>query len=309
MSCVWWALLPLPGTPDALATGFPFLPLPDLALERSAQAGRRLLLPRHVIVSCGSAVSAAPTATARRVTAHRGPALRAASVSAARPGILRDNLDRARVDEPLERRMLEVVRGYLSAPSGTEMQRLPARQGDAQGLPGLVGDGRHRRLLLDARYLPTLAGVGFAGLWLSCFDLAAAALCACAALFCFWPRSFDLGDLSPTGFLHPTAEAVCRTIAGAPAKGKRNGNAGGDVGLRHELLDGSDLLRLQVEVVDAQVLRHVGGGRRPRERRHADLEREAEDHLRHGAAGPRRDLVYTRVPQHFPVGRQHREAR
>jgi len=46
-------------------------------------------------------------------------------------------------------------------------------------------------------YLPTLAGVGFAGLWLSCFDLAAAALCACAALFCFWPRSFDLGDLSP----------------------------------------------------------------------------------------------------------------
>src|SRR2546426_11486808 len=151
MSCVWWALLPLPGTPDALATGFPFLPLPDLALERSAQAGRRLLLRRHVIVSCGSAVSAAPTATACRVTAHRGPALRAASLSAARPGILGDDLDRARVDEPLERRMLEVVRGYLSALSGTQMQRLPARQGDAQRLPGLVGDGRHRGLLLGAR--------------------------------------------------------------------------------------------------------------------------------------------------------------
>src|SRR5207249_4131369 len=117
-------------------------------------AGRRLLLPllpRHVIVSCGSAVSAAPSATARRVPAHRGPPLRAASVSPARPGILRDDLDRARVDEPLERRMLEVVRGYLPALSWTQMQRLPTRQGDAQGLSGLVGDGRHRGLLLDAR--------------------------------------------------------------------------------------------------------------------------------------------------------------
>src|SRR5438094_744682 len=173
MSCVWWALLPLPGAPDALAAGFPFLPLPDLALERSAQAGRRLLLPLlpcHVVVSCGSAVSAAPSATARRVPAHRGPPLRAASVSAARSSI-------ARVDEPLERRMLEVVRGYLSALSRTQMQRLPARQGDAQGLSGLVGDGRHRGLLLDAR-LPS--------------DL---------------QRSRLRQALVAHGFLHPTAEA------------------------------------------------------------------------------------------------------
>jgi len=47
-------------------------------------------------------------------------------------------------------------------------------------------------------YLPTFAG-GLAWLWLSCFDFAAVALCAVAALFCFWPRSFDLGDLSPMG--------------------------------------------------------------------------------------------------------------
>ena len=67
-----------------------------------------------MIVSCGSAVSAAPTATARRVPAHRGPALRAASVSAARPGILRDDLDRARVDEPLGCGVSS--QGHLKAP-------------------------------------------------------------------------------------------------------------------------------------------------------------------------------------------------
>jgi NADPH:quinone reductase-like Zn-dependent oxidoreductase len=44
------ALLPLPGTADALPTGFAFLPLAHLALQRSSQAGR-LLLPWHVILS------------------------------------------------------------------------------------------------------------------------------------------------------------------------------------------------------------------------------------------------------------------
>jgi len=43
------ALLPFPAAPDALATRFALLPLADLPLEGSAQPGRRLLLPRHVI--------------------------------------------------------------------------------------------------------------------------------------------------------------------------------------------------------------------------------------------------------------------
>ena len=52
-----------------------------------------------------------------------------------------------------------------------------------------------------------------ARLWLSCFDLAWAALSALAAFFCFWSRSFDLGDLSPTC-------ASGHTIALAPSEGK-----------------------------------------------------------------------------------------
>ena len=47
-----------------------------------------------------------------------------------------------------------------------------------------------------AYFLP-FAGVSLLWLWLSCFDFAPAALSAFAALFCFWLRSFDLGDLSP----------------------------------------------------------------------------------------------------------------
>src|SRR5437870_1383162 len=38
---------------------------------------------------------------------------------------------------------------------------------------------------------------GFGWLWLSCLDFAAATPSALAASFCFWPRCFDLGDLSP----------------------------------------------------------------------------------------------------------------
>src|SRR5436309_10310429 len=237
----------------------------------------------------GSAVPAAPTAAARRLAAHRGSAVLDVSPSSARPRILRDDLDRARVDQLPERRVLEVVRGYLSALPGAQMQRLPAGQRDAQGLRGLVGDGCHRGSFSTRAYLPTFAG-GLAWLWLSCFDFAAAALCAVAVLFCFWPRSFDLGDLSPMGasIRRPTPSA--RTIAVAPPKGKRSGSAmPAEVSLSHELLDGSHLARLELEVVDAQVLGHVRSRRRSGERRHAGLEREAEDHLRHGPAGPRGD--------------------
>src|SRR5262249_20749085 len=41
------ALPTLPGTTDALPTGFAFLPLPHLALQGSAQPGGRLLLSFH----------------------------------------------------------------------------------------------------------------------------------------------------------------------------------------------------------------------------------------------------------------------
>src|SRR5438093_10262035 len=91
----------------------------------------------------GSAVPAAPTATTRRVGGCRTAAVRTASLSSGRPGILCEYLDRARVDELLEPRVVDVVRGYLSAFPGAQMQRFAARQGDAQRFPGLVGDGRH----------------------------------------------------------------------------------------------------------------------------------------------------------------------
>src|SRR5439155_8749293 len=95
----------------------------------------------------GSAVPAAPTSAAGRVAGRRGSAPRAASVSFDRPGFFPD-LDRARVDVLLERRVLDVVRGYLSALWRSEVQRLAAGQGNAQGLSGLVGDGRHGGFLL-----------------------------------------------------------------------------------------------------------------------------------------------------------------
>src|SRR5205823_14366903 len=145
----WAALLPLPAAPDPLVTGLAFLLLARLVLERSAQAGGLSLLLRH---GChhgplGSAVPAPPTVTSRRVGGCRTAAVRTASLCSGRPGILREYLDRARVDELLEPRVVDVVRGYLSAFPGAQMQRLAARQGDAQRLPGLVGDGRHGWLL------------------------------------------------------------------------------------------------------------------------------------------------------------------
>src|SRR5207237_7978089 len=85
----------------------------------------------------GSPVPAAPTSTAGRVAGRRGSAPHAASVSFDRPGFFPD-LDRARVDELLERRVSDVVRGYLSALSRSQVQRLAAGQGNAQGLYGLV---------------------------------------------------------------------------------------------------------------------------------------------------------------------------
>src|SRR5436190_6678540 len=105
------------------------------------------LPPRLLIRTLFSAVAAAPTATARRVGGCRTAAVRTASLCSGRPGILREYLDRARVDELLEPRVVDVVRGYLSAFPGAQMQRLAARQGDAQRFPGLVGDGRHGWLL------------------------------------------------------------------------------------------------------------------------------------------------------------------
>src|SRR5213593_1146906 len=103
----------------------------------------------------GSPVPAAPTSTAGRVAGRRGSAPHAASVSFDRPGFFPD-LDRARVDELLERRVFDVVRGYLSALSRSQVQRLAAGQGNAQGLYGLVGDGRHDSLCC----LALLANVG-----------------------------------------------------------------------------------------------------------------------------------------------------
>src|SRR5438093_3994385 len=50
----------------------------------------------------------------------------------------------------------DVVRGYLSALSRSQVQRLAAGQGNAQGLYGLVGDGRHDSLCS----LALLANVG-----------------------------------------------------------------------------------------------------------------------------------------------------
>src|SRR5262249_25722697 len=130
-----------------------------------------------------SAVTAAPTAAARRVAGHRGSVLRAASVSAGRPGILLEYLDCPRLDELLERRVLDVVRGYLSALSGAQMQRLAAGQRDAQGLVSLVGDGRHRGLLPISR---ATSSPSLESAWPGCgccFDFAAAALSAMAAVF------------------------------------------------------------------------------------------------------------------------------
>src|SRR5262247_4096253 len=46
----WAALLPLPAALDALVTGFAFLLLARLTLERSAQAGGLPLLLGHVVV-------------------------------------------------------------------------------------------------------------------------------------------------------------------------------------------------------------------------------------------------------------------
>src|SRR5436309_2784897 len=83
-----------------------------------------------------------PPSTAGRMAGRRGSAPRAASVAFDRPGFFPD-LDRARLDELLERGVLDVVRGYLSALSRSQVQRLAARQGNAQGLRCLVGDGRH----------------------------------------------------------------------------------------------------------------------------------------------------------------------
>ena len=60
-------------------------------------------------------------------------------------------------------------------------------------------------------YFLSFAGVCL--LWLSCFDFAPAARSACAALFCFWLRSFDLGDLSPM-------RASVPTMAVVPSRGK-----------------------------------------------------------------------------------------
>jgi hypothetical protein len=70
-------------------------------------------------------------------------------------------------------------------------------------IPGLqveVDDGRRRgRLHMSRAYFFAFPGICVARFWLSCFDLAWAALSVLAAFFCFWSRSFDLGDLSPTG--------------------------------------------------------------------------------------------------------------
>jgi hypothetical protein len=61
-------------------------------------------------------------------------------------------------------------------------------------------------------------GTCVARLWLSCFDLAWAALSALAAFFCFWSRSFDLGDLSPMGASISVVQVIGYTIALAPSE-------------------------------------------------------------------------------------------
>jgi hypothetical protein len=86
--------------------------------------------------------------------------------------------------------------------------------------------GRRRgRLHMSRAYFFAFPGICVVRFWLSCFDLAWAALSALAAFFCFWSRSFDLGDLSPTGasirWLSPSAH----TIAVAPSEGKRSAGA------------------------------------------------------------------------------------
>ena len=84
---------------------------------------------------------------------------------------------------------------------------------------------RHGRLHMSRAYFFAFPGICVVRFWLSCFDLAWAALSALAAFFCFWSRSFDLGDLSPTGasirWLSPSAH----TIAVAPSEGKRRPGA------------------------------------------------------------------------------------
>src|SRR5438094_10098047 len=108
-----------------------------------ARSQREPSAPRLLIRTLFSAVAAAPTATTRRVGGCRTAAVRTASLSSGRPGILCEYLDRARVDELLERRVVDVVRGYLFAFPGAQRQALAARQADARRFRGLAGDGRH----------------------------------------------------------------------------------------------------------------------------------------------------------------------
>src|SRR2546430_1349978 len=62
-------------------------------------------------------------------------------------------------------------------------------------------------------------------------------------------------------------------------------------------VQGSNLVGLELEVVDAEILSHVRRRGRPRERTHAYLKGKAEYHLRHRPAGPRRDLVHSTIAQ------------
>ena len=91
--------------------------------------------------------------------------------------------------------------------------------------------GRRRgRLHMSRAYFFAFPGICVVRFWLSCFDLAWAALSALTAFFCFWSRSFDLGDLSPTGASIRWLSPSVHTIAVAPSEGKRSAGADDVIG-------------------------------------------------------------------------------
>src|SRR5438445_5198952 len=221
-------LLPLPAAPDALVTGLAFLLLARLVLERSAQAGSLSLLLRH---RCRL-----PSRLAQRSPLRRPP--RPAVWPGARPRpCVPPPSPPVNAESSASTSIAPASTSFLSAGCsmscedicplfrGPRCNVFPRGRGMLRGFAVLLVTAAIAGSFSTRAYLPTFAGVGLVWPWLSCFDFAAAALCAVAVLFCFWPRSFDLGDLSPMGasIRRPTPSAL--TIAVAPPKGKRSGSA------------------------------------------------------------------------------------
>lgn len=121
------------------------------------------------------------------------------------PAALAEKLERAA--RSLRRKRSEVARLALEQFLDAQVDVPPIER--VRGLLGSVESCLQCCLVLVARsgldefterpasyFLPFARGC-WGRLWLSCLDFALAVLSALAASFCFWPRCFDLSDLSP----------------------------------------------------------------------------------------------------------------